>query len=249
MSYQSFAEFYDVLTDNVGYAKLSNYICSLLSEHGIDGGLLLDLACGTGTLSLLLADRGYSVIGVDSSEEMLSCAQSKLYEQKRDVMFLCQDMLKLDLYGTIDCAVCTLDSLNHLADLKDIQKALDKVSLFMNPGGIFIFDVNTLYKHRNVLCDNAFVYDCDKVFCTWQNTLCEDNSTVRMELDFFAENNDGTYERFSESFNEKAYELSDIQSAAEKSGFEILNIYNELSKDKPGEKCERAVFVVKKIKR
>lgn len=246
MSYQSFAEFYDVLTDNVGYEKLSDYICSLLSENGIDGGLLLDLACGTGTLSFLLEERGFSVIGVDSSPEMLNAAQGKLYDGKHDIMFLCQDMLGLDLYGTVDCAVCTLDSLNHLSDLAEVKKALKKVSLFMNPGGIFIFDVNTLYKHRFVLGDNAFIYDCDGVFCAWQNTLCDDNATVNIDLDFFSENDDGAYERFCESFSETAYELTDIQAAVKDAGFKIIHIYNEMEKTEPDEKCERAVFVVRK---
>lgn len=246
MSYQSFAEFYDVLTDNVGYKKLSDYICSLLSQNGINGGLLLDLACGTGTLSILLEKQGFSVIGVDASEEMLSVAQSKLYDGSRDIMFLCQNMLYLDLYGTVDCAVCTLDSLNHLADINEVKKAIEKVSLFMNPGGIFIFDVNTLYKHRNVLGNNAFIYDCGSVLCAWQNTLCNNNATVDIDLDFFTENDNGTYDRFCESFSETAYELAEIENAVKEAGFEIINIYNEMSEDKPESDCERAVFVVKK---
>lgn len=246
MSYQSFSEFYDVLTDNVGYEKLSDYICSLLSQNGIDGGLLLDLACGTGTLSMLLEAKGFSVIGVDSSEEMLSVAQSKLYDGKHDIMFLCQDMLELDLYGTVDCAVCTLDSLNHLGGIDEVYEALKKVSLFMNPCGIFIFDVNTLYKHRFTLCDNAYIYDCGDVFCAWQNTLCDDNATVNIDLDFFSENADGAYKRFHESFSEIAYELSELENAVKSAGFEIINIYNEMSTDAPNDECERAVFVVKK---
>lgn len=130
MSYSYFAQVYDLLTENVEYSERADYICSLLSENGIDGGLLLDLACGTGSMSVELAKRGFEVTGVDLSEEMLAQAQNKMYASGESILFLCQDMCKLDLYGTIDCAVCTLDSLNHLKDEKRRKKSISKTSLF-----------------------------------------------------------------------------------------------------------------------
>ena len=102
----------------------------------------------------------------------------------QDIVYLCQDMQELDLYGTVDAAVCTLDSLNHVNDLLVVQKILNRVSLFLNPGGIFIFDVNTVYKHQYVLGNNTFVYDCEDVYCVWQNTLEEENR-IKIHLDIF----------------------------------------------------------------
>lgn len=249
MSYNYFADFYDLLTENVEYSRRADYICSLLSENGINGGLLLDLACGTGSMSVLLAEKGYSVIGTDLSEDMLSIAQNKKYDCKGDVMFLCQDMRSLDLYGTIDCACCNLDCINHLTDQNDVQTVFDKVSLFMNDGGIFIFDVNTLYKHREILCNNAYVYDYDDFFCAWQNSLNADNETVNINLDFFVKNKSGSYSRFSESFDEKAYQLDLIEKMLLNADFSIVGKYDELSKNPPEADSQRVVFVARRNNR
>ena len=199
MSYEVFADFYDALTDNVDYAVLSKTICSLLARYGLDRGLLLDLGCGTGTLSVLLAKAGYEVVGADISPDMLAVAQEKAFAAGQDILFLCQDMTRLDLYGTIDAAVCTLDALNHLPSRAAVEEALRRVSLFLNPGGVFIFDTNTLYKHREVLGNNTFVYDTDEVYCVWQNELQSDEKTVDISLDFFMPASDDApfYERAS----------------------------------------------------
>ncbi len=249
MSYNLFSRVYDTLTENVEYSRRAGCFCSLLSENGIDGGLLLDLACGTGSLSVEFAKRGFSVIGVDISEDMLSVAQEKAYEAKQDILFLKQDMRSLDLFGTINCAVCALDSLNHLESIEDIEQTFKKVSLFLEDGGLFIFDMNTLYKHREILRNNSFIYDCNGVFCAWQNTLRDDGATVDINLDFFVENEDSSYSRFCESFSEKAYETDDIISALKKADFNIISILNDLTNDTPDEKPERVVFVARRNNR
>ena len=128
MSYGYFAEFYDSFTDDVNYDKIEKFVCSLLSREGINGGLFL--ACGTGSLAVRLSEKGYSVIGTDVSPEMLSVAQQKAAVKNADILFLCQDMTQLNLYGTIICTVCTLDSLNHLKSLDEIKKVFSLVSLF-----------------------------------------------------------------------------------------------------------------------
>ena len=168
MSYGVFSEFYDALTANVSYDTVSQVLSSLLTRYGKSRGLLLDLACGTGSVSVRMAQKGYEVIVVDLSPEMLSEAQNKAYSAGQNILFLCQDMTKLDLYGTVDAAVCTLDGLCHLPDEESVFAALRKVSLFMNPGGVFLFDINSVYKHRGVLGNNTFVYDTDDVYCVWQ---------------------------------------------------------------------------------
>lgn len=245
MSYDNFSRFYDLLTDNVEYEKRADYFCRLLSLCGIKDGIMLDLACGTGSISVEMAKRGFDVIGVDSSIGMLNAARQKAYESGEQILLLNQSMDDIDLFGTVDCAVCVLDSVNHLADEKQVKRTFEKVSLFMNPGGAFAFDVNTLYKHKNVLADNAFVYDLDELYCVWQNNFNEADGSVDISLDFFEEE-DGVYYRSCESFTEKAYDLADIEKWLEDAGFEIIGIFDDMTTEKAHPETERAVFLAKK---
>lgn len=247
MSYGVFSEFYDALTANVSYDTVAQVLSSLLTRYGKSRGLLLDLACGTGSVSVRLAKKGYEVIGVDLSPEMLSEAQNKAYSAGQNILFLCQDMTKLDLYGTVDAAVCTLDGLCHLPDEESVFAALQKVSLFMNPGGVFLFDVNSVYKHRAVLGNNTFVYDTDDVYCVWQNTLLSDGVTVQMDLDFFEPTSDeGDYVRQSERFTERAYPRETLENLLKKAGFTVLDVFDGYSGMPAHDTSERLLFAVRK---
>lgn len=247
MSYGVFSEFYDALTANVSYDTVSQVLSSLLTRYGKSKGLLLDLACGTGSVSVRLAKKGYEVIGVDLSPEMLSEAQNKAYSAGQNILFLCQDMTALDLYGTVDAAVCTLDGLCHLPDEESVQAALRKVSLFMNPGGVFLFDVNSVYKHRAVLGNNTFVYDTDDVYCVWQNTLLSDGVTVQMDLDFFEPVSDeGDYVRQSERFTERAYPRETLEAMLKKAGYTVLDVFDGYSGKPAHDTSERLLFAVRK---
>ncbi len=245
MSYDNFSRFYDLLTDNVEYKKRADYFCRLLSLCGINGGILLDLACGTGSISVEMAKKGFDVIGVDSSIGMLNAARQKTYESGEQILLLNQSMDDIDLFGTVDCAVCVLDSINHLDGAQQVKRTFEKVSLFMNPGGAFAFDVNTLYKHKNILADNTFVYDLDELYCVWQNSFNESDGSVDITLDFFEED-DGTYYRSYESFTEKAYDLADIVKWLEDAGFEVIGIFDDMTTEKAHPETERAVFLAKK---
>ena len=192
------------------YEKRCDYILKLAESFGHDMGITLDLACGTGTLTRLLKKRGVDVFGIDYSMEMLSEAMQRASEEGLDILFLRQKMQSIDLYGTINTCVCTLDSINHLTKIEDVAKTFDRVGLFMDDDGLFIFDVNTVYKHKNILADNTFVYENDSVFCVWQNTP-EDDNKVKIDLDFFEEEN-GVYYRSSESFSERAYTDAEIKA-------------------------------------
>ena len=247
MSYGVFSEFYDALTANVSYDTVAQVLSSLLTRYGKSRGLLLDLACGTGSVSVRLAEKGYEVIGVDLSPEMLSEAQNKAYSAGQNILFLCQDMTALDLYGTVDAAVCTLDGLCHLPDEESLSAALRKVSLFMNPGGVFLFDVNSVYKHRAVLGNNTFVYDTDDVYCVWQNTLLSDGVTVQMDLDFFEPVSDaGDYVRQSERFTERAYPRETLEAMLKKAGFTVLDVFDGYSEKPAHDTSERLLFAVRK---
>lgn len=242
--YNAFANVYDKLTDNIEYEKRADYISALFERYGVKGKEpVLDLACGTGSLTVELAKRGYDMIGTDSAYAMLSQAQNKKYAENVDALFLCQEMTELDLYGTISGAVCMLDSLNHLESAEDVKKTIEKVGLFMEHGGIFIFDVNTIYKHRKILADNTFVYDCDDVYCVWQNSLNEDGS-VDISLDIF-EYEDGAYYRSAEEFTERAYPLEDYKKWLADAEFEVLHIYDEMSDRELNDETQRAVFVAR----
>ena len=247
MSYGIFSEFYDALTANVSYDTVAQVLGSLLTRYGKGRGLLLDLACGTGSVSVRLAEKGYEVIGVDLSPEMLSEAQNKAYSAGQNILFLCQDMTALDLYGTVDAAVCTLDGLCHLPDEDSLSATLQKVSLFMNPGGVFLFDVNSVYKHRAVLGNNTFVYDTDDVYCVWQNTLLSDGVTVQMDLDFFEPVSDaGDYVRQSERFTERAYPRETLEAMLKKAGFTVLDVFDGYSGKPAHDTSERLLFAVRK---
>ncbi len=245
MSYTSFSGVYDELTLNVDYKLRAEFIADILKDNKIDEGLLLDLACGTGSLSVELSKMGFEVIGTDASEDMLMEAQNKAYEQEQNIMFLCQKMEETDLYGTVRAIVCSLDSINHLPDIDALNKTFSRLKNFIDNGGIMIFDVNTLYKHREVLGNNTFVYDEKNVYCVWQNHLLKDNKTVNINLDFFVK--DGAkYQRFTENFNEIAFTEEEIENAFSRNGFKLVCKYDDMKKAQPYEKSERVYFVLRR---
>lgn len=248
MMYSAFARYYDELTGNISYEQRASYFDEIIKDFGAPGPILLDLACGTGSLSLAFAEKGYDVIGVDASPEMLSVAMEKKLEQGRDVLFLCQDMCDLDLYGTVDVTVCALDSLNHLPCPEQVQAAFRSVSLFTAPGGLFLFDVNSPYKQRQVLGNNTFVYDLDEVYCVWQNSYDEGEDSVHLSLDFFQyDEEEDCYRRQSEDFWERTYEPQWLRQQLERSGFELLALYADDSRQPPQAESQRLIFVARKL--
>lgn len=245
MSYGSFAYVYDRLTENVDYKSYAAYIKRLFESYGKNISSVLDVACGTGSLTMELSKLGYEMIGADMSPDMLMQAEEKKFDENLDILYLCQSAEELDLYGTVQGAVCTLDSINHITDEDNVIKAFEKISLFMEKDGIFIFDLNTEYKHREVLGDNTFVYDLDDVYCVWQNEFEEEKLLTHIYLDIFREEN-GAYERFSEDFDERAYSHEKVLKWLEFSGFELADFFEEFTEEKPKENTERIVYVARK---
>lgn len=246
VAYGVFAEFYDKLTGNVYYKERADYLLEICKKFNHDTGITLDLACGTGTLTLELKRRGVDVYGIDGSQEMLSEASMKAFEEELDVLFLCQKMQSIDLYGTIDTCFCTLDSINHMVNVEDVQKTFDRVSLFMNQGGLFVFDVNTVYKHREILKDNVFVFDTEDVYCVWQNTPV-DEYVEEISLDFFIPHPKGGYVRESERFRERAYETEVLTEMLRSAGFEVKAVYDDMSFESPKDTEQRLYFVAEKL--
>ena len=245
--YGRFAQVYDCLMKDAQYKKRTSYLLRLFKKHGKVPERLLDLACGTGGFSNEMALRGIEVIGVDMSEEMLAAARENSAESGTDVLYLCQKAQELDLYGTVDGAICCLDSINHITDIKALSKAFDRVSLFLEPGCLFIFDVNTLYKHEEILGDNTFVIEQDNVYCVWRNRYNRERQITEMALDFFVEDSEGMYRRFSEDIEERVYSDSRLYELLEKSGFSVEAVYGDLTEEEPDGTCQRKIFVAKKI--
>lgn len=244
-SYSQFACVYDRLMSDVDYYGRTAYLLKLFESFGKVPTLLLDVACGTGGFSNQFALKGIEVIGTDMSEEMLLAARENSAELETDVLFLCQKAEELDLYGTVDGAICCMDSVNHITDKKKLKKAFKKISLFLEEDCLFIFDVNTVYKHEHVLADNTFVIEEEDVFCVWQNEYNEEKLTTDISLDFFVKNENG-YDRYSEDFSERAYTEEELEELLTESGFKIEAIYGDMTVKAPDEECQRAIYVARK---
>lgn len=239
--YGDFAAVYDLLTINVPYDEIAEYYAKILCKI-TNGRRLLDLGCGTGNLTTLLAERGFDVIGLDASSEMLSIAANK----SSKVRWICQDMTKAELGEEVDAVISTLDSINHLESAEEIAACFGSAAANLKRGGAFVFDVNTIFKHREILSDNTFVYDVDGAFCVWQNEFCAEDNGVSIDLDIFFEEEDGSYTRGGESFREIALSVDEMKKMLEETGFAVVEIHEYLTQNPPSENSEKLLFVAKK---
>ena len=252
-AYTSFARVYDMFMDNVPYEEWCDYITGLLKEYGISNGLVLDLGCGTGSMTELLAARGFDMIGVDCSEDMLEIALEKRMASGRDILYLQQDMRDLELYGTVRAVVCLCDSINYLLDVQDLETVFRLVNNYLDPGGIFIFDLNTEYKYRELLADRTIAENRDEGSFIWDNYYDEESRINEYDLALFipAEEADagkmgegagpdcetgaasgsgtsgeGLYRKYQETHFQRAYTLDEIREALERAGMEFLTWYD-----------------------
>lgn len=243
-SYNLFAGLYDALTENVDYKVRSDYISGFFTAENIKSGTIVDLACGTGSFSTQLAGRGYSVLGVDLSEEMLSVAQDKLTAMDCEYALIHTKMQDFVADIPVDGVICMLDSINHLTAFDDVRITFENVYKSLKNGGLFIFDVNTIYKHQQILFEHTFVFDEENYYLVWDNEKVNDRE-VRILLDFFFFNGE-SYDRYSEEFNEYAYSVDELKAMLNNAGFTDIRIYDELTTDSPKENSERLYFVCKK---
>ncbi len=242
-NYNGFAYIYDKLTDDVEYEKRADYIESIFKKHMTSKPeLVCDLACGTGTLCTILNKKGYDMIGIDNSSDMLNVARDKSEGEK--ILYINQDICDFELYGTVDAITCMLDSVNYLTDDGDIEALLALVKNYLNPDGLFIFDINSPYKFQNILSDNIYTYELDNIFYTWENNF--DGEYCDFYLNFFVKNSNGKYDRITESHTERMYTVQYLENEIKKSGLELVGLYNDLSFDAPESTSERLIFVVKK---
>lgn len=238
MAYNEFAYFYDEFNGEADYEALYARIKAQLDAHGITGGILADLGCGTGELTLMLAQAGYDMIGIDQSEEMLCVVRDKAEQLglSGGLLLLQQDLCALDLYGTIRGAVSTFDTLNHIPDL---DKAIANAAFFMEKGGVFLFDMNTPYKHQAVLGENVFTFEEEDARCVWRNHYDPDARRVKITVDIDYQE---TGEHFHEEFFEYTYTLAEIKAALEKNGFTLESVCDGESFGPLTEESERYFF-------
>ncbi len=247
MSYEKFASFYDALQTDVDYDARTEYLTEIFKKYDRLPTLLLDVACGTGGFSLCFAEKGIDVIGADPSPDMLGVAREKFANAGKDLLLLCQSAEDLDLYGTVDGAVCCLDSLNHIIDADEFKRSLARIALFLEPQRLFVFDVNTEFKHKNVLSGSTFATETDKVFCIWQNSECDEDGIVDISLDFFQKLDDGKYQRSSEDFSERAYCSEYIEKCIVDAGLETVAVLGDMSFDAPKETAQRIYYVTRRV--
>lgn len=238
--YNRFAYLYDSLINDVDYKKWVDYYYKIFHRYSLNPKLGLDLGCGTGNMTTEFSRRGIEMTGVDISEDMLMVAREK--SEGMDILYLNQDMTDFELYGTVDFIVSSLDCVNYITDKRELLKVFKLVNNYLDPGGLFIFDINTRYKLENVIGENTFVLENEDVFCTWQNEYDKKRKICDFYLTFFCRNGN-EYTRFDEQHSERAYELEDIKKLIENSGMRLLKAYDDLSFNKPGKNSERVFFV------
>ena len=220
MAYNEFAYFYDEFNGEADYDALYEQIRQELNAHDIRDGILADLGCGTGELTLMLTQAGYDMIGIDQSEEMLCVVRDKAEQLglSGKLLLLQQDLLKLDLYGTIRGAVSTFDTFNHIPDL---DTAVANAGFFMEAGGVFLFDMNTPYKHQKILAGQTFDIEAEDADCHWSNRYDEAAQRVDITIDIDYHE---TGEHFREQFSEYSYALDTVTALLEKYGFAVAKM-------------------------
>ena len=229
-AYTSFAQVYDLFMDNIPYKEWCEYVTGLLREYGIKDGLVLDLGCGTGSLTELLAEKGYDMIGVDNSEDMLQTAMEKRGESGRDILYLMQDMREFELYGTVRAVVSICDCMNYILDYEDMVQVFRLVNNYLDPKGIFIFDLNSVYKYESVLGDSTIAEDREDCSFIWDNYYDGETGINEYCLSLFIRQEEDLYRKYTENHYQRAYSLEQVKAAIEAAGMEFITAYDAFTK-------------------
>lgn len=246
-AYTNFAEVYDTFMDNVPYEEWADDIQDILKEYQIEEGLVLDLGCGTGSMTELLAEKGYDMIGVDNSEEMLELALKKRMESGHDILYLLQDMREFELYGTVRAIVSVCDCVNYITEEEELTGMFRLADNYLDPGGIFIFDFNTEYKYRELLGDQVIAEDRQECSFIWDNYYDDREKLNEYELTLFVkcEGETDLYRKYQEIHYQKAYTLEQIRRLVEASGLKFAAAYDAYTKNSPSDTSERICVVAR----
>lgn len=273
-AYSSFARVYDLFMDNVPYGEWAGYIMGLLEEYGIRDGLVLDLGCGTGKLTRILSDSGYDMIGVDNSVEMLEIARSfsesvdertsertegcekhrelegiegkdEPSAMKNPILYLLQDMQEFELFGTVRAVVSICDSLNYILEEKELLQVFRLVNNYLDPSGIFIFDLNTVYKYKELLGETTIVENREEGSFIWDNYFEEETGVNEYDLTLFIREKENLYRRFEETHYQRAYSLEAVKQLLKEAGMEFVAAYDAFTKEPVREESERICIIAK----
>ncbi|MBQ0001109.1 MAG: class I SAM-dependent methyltransferase [Clostridiales bacterium] len=242
-AYSDFAHVYDMFMDNVDYEEWGAYLKERLEEYGVSDGLVLELGCGTGTMTEILAGYGYDMIGVDNAEEMLAEAMEKRVESGYDILYLLQDMQDFELYGTVRAIVSVCDCLNYLTEEEDVKQVFRLANNYLDPQGVFIFDINTEYKYRELLGDRVIAENREDGSFIWENSYDPEEKINVYGLTLFLPREDGLYEKSEEEHYQRAYTKEEICRYIEEAGMKLLAVYDAYTLDEPREDSERLTFV------
>lgn len=248
-SYTELPAFYDFLGEHPDYEKMAERIINVYEEKGAkESGLVLDLACGTGKLACALLDKGADVIGTDLSPEMLMQARDTCMQKGHSPLLLCQDMRELDLYGTVDVTVCATNSLNYLENEGELEKVFSLVHNFLTPGGLFFFDINSLYKFEKLYGENTYVFENEGVFCVWENQYEAEEGVCDFRLTMFEKERSGRYRRLEEEQSQTYFAEELVEKLLKKTGFELIEKAGDLEGGAVNEESADLFYVCKCVK-
>lgn len=271
-AYTGFAEVYDIFMDETPYGEWADFLSELIEKYGIskpfrekrkkDGretesaleealetekNLVVDLGCGTGTLTELLYDRGYDMIGIDYSEEMLQAAMAKKQQSKNGILYLCQDMRELDLYSTVGTVISVCDSINYLLEDEEIEDTFQLVNNYLYPGGLFIFDFNTVYKYETVIGDTTIAENREECSFIWENYYHDKEHINEYDVTIFVKEEKGkeSFRRFCETHYQRGYTLEEMKEFIEKAGMEFVLALDADTHKAPTEESQRIYMIAR----
>lgn len=244
-AYTSFARVYDTFMDNVPYGEWCEYVAGLLEAYEIRDGLVLDLGCGTGSLTELLAEKGYDMIGADCSEDMLEIAGEKKEKSGYDILYLLQDMREFELYGTVRAVVSICDSMNYIMSEEELLQVFRLVNNYLDPEGIFIFDMNTIYKYRELLGDATIAENREACSFIWENSWYEEERVNEYDLTIFEKEENGLFRKYTETHFQRAYEIEMVKRLIQEAEMEFVAVYDAFTKEAPKADSERIYFIAR----
>ncbi|MDO4344583.1 MAG: class I SAM-dependent methyltransferase [Eubacteriales bacterium] len=235
--------------DNIPYQEWAEYVRKLLIKRGIRDGLVLELGCGTGAFTELFAAFGYDMIGVDSSAEMLERAVEKKEQSGADILYLLQDMREFELYGTVRAVVSICDSINYIVNSRELVKVFSLVNNYLDPGGVFIFDLKTPFYFEQVVGDQVIAEHRSKGSLIWENLYYEEEQVNEYDLTMFLKRADGLYEKYTETHLQRAYEIKKIRELLEEAGLKFEAAFDAFTENQPHDMSERVYIVAREYKK
>jgi len=249
-TYNDFAQVYDLFMEDIPYDEWVSYLEAVWRNYDFKPKLIAELGCGTGNITHRLAKKGYDMIGIDVSDTMLLQAREKAVEENQEILYLLQDMREFELYGTVDCIISLCDSLNYITDENDLLEVFRLADNYLEPNGLFIFDMNTEYKFKEILGNNTFAEAEEEAAYIWENFYDEEEKINEYYVSFFVRDKKSQmYRRFEEEHYEKAYSLETVKKLLNKAGLKFLAVYDAFTFDVPKAESERVYFIAQEIKK